>query len=52
MSIIGLAISACLISNVLLSQFLGICSFLGVSNKTDAGTEFTWNVPITVAGWS
>jgi electron transport complex protein RnfA len=36
MSIIGLAISACLISNVLLSQFLGICSFLGVSNKTDA----------------
>ena len=23
-----------------------------VSNKTDAGTEFTRSVPITVAGWS
>ena len=28
-------ISAALISNVVLSRFLGICAFLGVSNKVD-----------------
>ena len=34
-----IAISSCLVSNVVLSQFLGICSFIGVSNsvKTSAG---------------
>ena len=30
-----IAITATLLSNVVLSQFLGICSFLGVSTKTD-----------------
>jgi len=34
MEILALAIGACLINNVVLSQFLGICSFLGVSQKT------------------
>ena len=34
MELLMLALSACLINNVVLSQFLGICSFLGVSNKT------------------
>ena len=38
MEIISLAIAACLVNNVLLSQFLGICSFLGVSNKTKSAT--------------
>lgn len=38
MAIITLAITACLINNVLLSQFLGICSFLGVSNKVKSST--------------
>ena len=32
--IIVLGVSAALINNVVLSQFLGICSFLGVSKKT------------------
>jgi electron transport complex protein RnfA len=30
-----IAIGAALVNNVVLSQFLGICSFLGVSNKLD-----------------
>jgi electron transport complex protein RnfA len=34
MEIISLAISALLVSNVILSRFLGICPFLGVSKKT------------------
>ncbi len=33
--LIIIAITAALLSNVVLSQFLGICSFLGVSTKTD-----------------
>ncbi len=35
MAIIILAVNACLINNVILSQFLGICAFLGVSQKSD-----------------
>ena len=37
--LIVIAISSCLVSNVVLSQFLGICSFVGVSTdiKTAAG---------------
>ncbi|MBO6241687.1 MAG: electron transport complex subunit RsxA [Butyrivibrio sp.] len=35
LSLIGLMISASLINNVVLSQFLGLCPFLGVSKKTD-----------------
>ncbi len=37
--LIIIAISSCLVSNVVLSQFLGICSFVGVSTdiKTAAG---------------
>ena len=37
--LIVIAISSCFVSNVVLSQFLGICSFLGVSTdiKTAAG---------------
>ena len=30
-----IAIGSALCSNVVLSQFLGICSFLGVSKKTE-----------------
>ena len=39
MNLIAIAISSCLVSNVVLSQFLGICSFIGVSTdiKTAAG---------------
>ncbi len=33
--LIIIVITAALLSNVVLSQFLGICSFLGVSTKTD-----------------
>lgn len=35
MEYIVIIISAALISNVVLSRFLGICAFLGVSNKVD-----------------
>lgn len=34
--IISLAFSAILVQNVLLSRFLGICPFMGVSNKRDS----------------
>ena len=33
MNLILIAITACLVNNVVLSQFLGICSFLGVSKQ-------------------
>ena len=33
MNVILLAISAALVNNVILSQFMGICPFLGVSKK-------------------
>ena len=38
-NLIVIAVSSCLVSNVVLSQFLGICSFVGVSTdtKTAAG---------------
>ncbi len=38
-NLIVVAVSSCLVSNVVLSQFLGICSFVGVSTdtKTAAG---------------
>ena len=35
MNLVGLMITASLINNVVLSQFLGLCPFLGVSKKTD-----------------
>jgi electron transport complex protein RnfA len=38
MELIMLAVAACLINNVVLSQFLGICSFLGVSQKSDTAS--------------
>ena len=34
-SLVGLMITASLVNNVVLSQFLGLCPFLGVSKKTD-----------------
>lgn len=33
--LIVIVVTAAFLNNVVLSQFLGICSFLGVSNKTD-----------------
>lgn len=38
MSIFGIFISALLINNFVLSRFLGICSFLGVSKKVETAT--------------
>ena len=34
-NLVLIAVGSALVSNVLLSQFLGICSFLGVSKKTE-----------------
>ena len=36
--LLGLALSAILVENFVLVQFLGICPFLGVSQKTDTAT--------------
>lgn len=36
MELIALFFGAVLINNVILSQFLGICPFLGVSKKTSS----------------
>ena len=35
LSLVGLMITASLVNNVVLSQFLGLCPFLGISKKTD-----------------
>ena len=37
-NLILIAVGSALVSNVVLSQFLGICSFLGVSKKTETAT--------------
>ena len=34
-NLIGIAITYAIVNNVVLSQFLGICPFLGVSKKTE-----------------
>lgn len=51
--LIVIAISSCLVSNVVLSQFLGICSFLGVSTdiKTAAGMGGAVVFVITIASF-
>lgn len=52
-NLIVIAVSSCLISNVVLSQFLGICSFLGVSTdiKTAAGMGGAVVFVITLASF-
>jgi electron transport complex protein RnfA len=49
--LIVIMISAAFINNVILSQFLGICSFLGISNKikTATGMGFAVMFVITIA---
>ncbi len=51
MSLLLLAISAALVNNVVLSQFLGLCPFLGVSKKinTSVGMSGAVIVVITAA---
>ena len=51
MKLLLLAISAALVNNVVLSQFLGLCPFLGVSKKinTSAGMSGAVIVVITAA---
>lgn len=50
-NLLVIAISAAFINNVILSQFLGICSFLGISNKikTSTGMGFAVMFVITLA---
>lgn len=43
--LIALGIGAMIVNNIILSQFLGICPFLGVSNKSDAA--FSMGVAVT-----
>ena len=35
--LLTILVTSSLINNVVLSQFLGLCPFLGVSKKTDTG---------------
>lgn len=51
MNIMLLALSAALINNVVLSQFLGICAFLGVSKKSRSavGMGFAVTFVLTLA---
>ena len=53
MSIVMLALGAALINNVVLSQFLGICAFLGVSkkSKTAMGMGFAVTFVLTLASF-
>lgn len=44
----GLVFSGILIKNVLLSQFLGICSFLGVSKKTSSAVGMGMAVTVVL----
>lgn len=48
-----IAIGSCLVNNVVLSQFLGLCSFLGVSKKTEtaAGMGAAVIFVITIASF-
>lgn len=43
-SLILVLITTIFINNVLLSQFLGLCSFLGVSKKTETAVGMGWAV--------
>lgn len=43
-----IAISAAFINNVILSQFLGICSFLGISNKIKTATGMGFAVVFVI----
>ena len=40
-----IAIKYSLVSNVVLSQFLGICPFLGVSKKTESSKGISSRLP-------
>ena len=35
-------ISAIFVNNIVLAQFLGICPYLGVSNKLSTGSPSSW----------
>ena len=38
-----IAIGSAIVNNVVLSQFLGICPFLGVSKKVETATRYGWS---------
>ncbi|MDD2591573.1 MAG: electron transport complex subunit RsxA [Erysipelotrichaceae bacterium] len=51
-NLLTLAISAILINNIVLSQFLGICPFLGVSRKKDSAIGMGLAVIFVIVGAS
>lgn len=51
-NLLTLAISAILINNIVLSQFLGICPFLGVSRKKDSAIGMGLAVMFVILGAS
>ena len=40
--LILIAVGSAIVNNVVLSQFLGICPFLGVSKKTETACRNGW----------
>lgn len=52
-NILLIAVSAALVNNVVLSQFLGLCPFLGVSKKTDtaAGMGIAVTFVLTISSF-
>ena len=38
-----IAIGSAIVNNVVLSQFLGICPFLGVSKKVETAVRYGWS---------
>ena len=49
MNLIIIAISAALVNNVVLSQFLGLCPFLGVSKQTKTAASMGVAVIFVIA---
>ena len=48
-SLIGIAITSAIVNNVVLSQFLGICPFLGVSKKVETASGMGGAVIFVIA---
>ena len=50
--LIMIAIGAAFVNNVVLSQFMGLCPFLGVSKKIDTAAGMGGAVILVITIWS
>ena len=46
-----IAVGAALVNNVVLSQFLGLCPFLGVSKKVKTAASHMVHIPTLIKLW-